>query len=126
MKQRIRLTESQLHRMIKESVKEVLNEVDSSTIYNAYVKASDDYFDASPRKQKQCDNFENEMEKRVIEDLANDEYFWSFDFDESEWKGRLPKNFNRLSRTKQAEVLIDASDWSIEDWARFLYTDEGF
>ena len=126
MKQRIRLTESQLHRMIKESVKEVLNEVDSSTIYNAYVKASDNYFDASPRKQKQYDNFENEMEKRVIEDLANDEYFWNFDFDEREWKGRLPKNFNHLNRTEQAEALIYASDWSIEDWARFLYTNEGF
>lgn len=34
MRNKIRLTESQLHRVIKESVKRVLNEIDSSTVHN--------------------------------------------------------------------------------------------
>ena len=38
MKNRIRLTESELHRIIKESVRNVLNELDRSTMQSAYDK----------------------------------------------------------------------------------------
>ena len=41
MKRRIRLTESDLHRVIKESVKNVLNEVSLATMQKAADKASD-------------------------------------------------------------------------------------
>ena len=41
MKQRIRLTESDLHRVIKESVRQVLSELDWRTYHSAYEKASE-------------------------------------------------------------------------------------
>ena len=39
MKNRIRITESDLHRIIKESVNRVLNEVSTDTLHNAYQKS---------------------------------------------------------------------------------------
>lgn len=39
MKQIIKLRESDLHRVIRESVKRVLNEVSTDTLHNAYQKS---------------------------------------------------------------------------------------
>ena len=41
MKRITRLTESDLHRIVKESVKRVLNEVSTDTLHNAYQKSQD-------------------------------------------------------------------------------------
>ena len=41
MKRITRLTESDLHRIVRESVKRVLNEVSTDTLHNAYQKSQD-------------------------------------------------------------------------------------
>lgn len=66
-KNRIRLTESQLHRVIKESVKKALNEISVGTAISAHKKAQsdiDDYewgddndYDKYLRRQRQADTF---------------------------------------------------------------------
>ena len=62
-KNRIRLTESQLHRVIKESVKKVLNEINTNTAIAAHKKAQRDvdYKDMESydqyKRERQADTF---------------------------------------------------------------------
>lgn len=74
MKKTISLTESDLHRIVKETVKSVLNE-------NFYQKR-DDYLDALEDNKYYSDEFGREMlqlsDKRVLWDINNE----NFDFDE--------------------------------------------
>ena len=73
MKKRIRLTESDLHRVIRESVKRVLRETSDQTVFNAQKKIGqmyDDYregdlSDFSDRKDRQYDFFNDEAERRI-------------------------------------------------------------
>ena len=60
MKQRIRLTESDLHKVIKESVKQVLSELDRRTYYNAATK---DYMPQRKTQflQKSADEFNKQF-----------------------------------------------------------------
>ena len=78
MKRKIRLTENTLHRIIKESVKKVLNEVSTDTIHNAYQK-SQRLTDRLPnisndpkvtRRWRQKNAFGNELAKRHNNELS--------------------------------------------------------
>ena len=73
MKRTIRLTETDLHRVIAESVKRVLRETSDQTVFNAQKKIGqmyDDYregnlSDFSDRKDRQYDFFNDEAERRI-------------------------------------------------------------
>ena len=77
-KNRIRLTESQLHKVIKESVKRVLNEVSTDTLHNAYQKSQKltnklPNLSRDPkvqRKFRQKHAFGNELEKRHSNEIS--------------------------------------------------------
>ena len=75
MKQTIRLNESDLHRMIKESVKEVLSELDWKTYTNAARKREEQgrYGDANRLRQAATDSLQNKYTRTTD---AND--FQSF------------------------------------------------
>ena len=55
----VRLTESDLHRIVKESVDRVLNEISDDTLLRAHKKAVDDYNDAIARSPY-WDDWDNE------------------------------------------------------------------
>ena len=76
-KNRIRLTESQLHNIIKESVKQMLSELDWKTYQNAakksHLKALDNYYNMP------YDEYDNEMDRssrfrHAAEDAFNKDY----------------------------------------------------
>jgi hypothetical protein len=124
MKRRIRLTESDLYRIIKESVKKVLrenknyktiNEISTKTIMNA----SDVAF--SKNKAKQGFRFDDEVRRRIISALANDSYFWYIDFDENSWD--LPDNWDEMNQYERAEYVYDKSEYWDEDWISYLELD---
>jgi hypothetical protein len=79
-KNKIRLTESQLHRVIKESVKKVLRELDYKTYQNAakkaHLRALDDYDDNDTNMNKYLEkskNFRNAAEDAFIRDYGYDD-----------------------------------------------------
>ena len=89
-KNRIRLTESDLHRIVKESVKRVLNEVSTDTLHNAYQKSQDltkklPNLSRDPkvqRKFRQKHAFGNELEKRHSNEISAIDPQWGGDFNE--------------------------------------------
>src|SRR5574344_306968 len=77
---KIRLTESQLHKVIKESVKKVLRELDYKTYQNAakkaHLRALDDYDDNDTNMNKYLEkskNFRNAAEDAFIRDYGYDD-----------------------------------------------------
>ena len=98
-KNRIRLTESQLHRVIKESVKKALNEISVGTAISAHKKAQsdiDDYewgddndYDKYLRRQRQADTFADYAQNKGADYYPYGVIGWSQDdsddlFDRSE------------------------------------------
>lgn len=76
MKRRIRLTESDLHRVIKESVNTILNEISLDTAKSAYYKAYDNEEnllskgeEVSNRKQSQRKNLYNHLKNKSQENI---------------------------------------------------------
>ena len=64
-KNRIRLTESQLHRVIKESVNKVLNEISIDTLERAQNKAFNDYEDTMwPDTPSYDEDFSNKRHRQ--------------------------------------------------------------
>lgn len=80
MKQRIRLTESDLHRIVKESVKKVINEIGDTQKGRDYINtAMQNSFIKALRKKlgskKIQDGFENsDQRKRVNDYMENSPY----------------------------------------------------
>lgn len=92
MKQVIRLTESDLHRMIKESVNQVLNELSSNTYEKAQEKA------AKLGRTNQADNFNKRLEplrkeKEKIYTQQQKDYKNEYDKQWNSWQSR-----NRLNK----------------------------
>lgn len=71
-KQVIRLTESDLHRVIKESVNNILSELDWKTYANAARLTKDRQFRSFDFAEKAADEFNK---KHKLEDYDNDEYY---------------------------------------------------
>ena len=78
MKRITRLTESDLQRIVRESVKRVLNEVSTDTLHNAYQKSKDltnklPNLSRDPKVQRrfrQKHAFGNELEKRHNNEIS--------------------------------------------------------
>ena len=75
-KKLVRLTESDLHNIIKESVNKVLNEISYNKAKDAYYTSYDNYVNdlikgkkPSERKRKQVDNLYNHMNDRRSENI---------------------------------------------------------
>ena len=84
-KNRIRLTESQLHKVIKESVKQVLSELDWKTYANAAEKAKERWsntFDDKKSRQKyrdMWDKFDKASEKTFNDEYGTSKYHYTTD-----------------------------------------------
>lgn len=90
-----------------------------ATIKKAYDKALEKEFSQmSDRKQKQVLNFENELENRVIDLIANDNYLWCIDFDKNQWDN-LPNNWDDLNSYERADFLFHNSAWILMDWLSY-------
>jgi hypothetical protein len=72
MKRRIRLTESDLHRVIKESVNNILSELDWRTYANAARLTKDRQYRSFDFAEKAADEFNK---KHKLGDYDNDEYY---------------------------------------------------
>lgn len=140
-KNRIRLTESDLHRIVKESVKRVLNEVSTDTLHNAYQK-SQKLTDKLPnlsddpkvqRKFRQKHAFGNELEKRHSNEISaidpDTAEGWGADFDEH-------PELRNTKAYKMAYNYVDDFDWFVngdlhlsmwdaDDLAYDVYSDTG-
>ena len=89
MKRKIRLTESDFHRIVKESVKRVLNEVSTDTLHKAYQKSKDltnklSNLSRDPKDQRrfrQKHAFGNELEKRHSNEISAIDPDYGGDFD---------------------------------------------
>ena len=122
MKRITRLTESDLHRIVRESVKRVLNEVSTDTLHNAYQKSQDltnklPNLSRDPkvqRKFRQKHAFGNELEKRHSNEISAIDPDYGGDF----------HNHPELSNTKAYKMAydyIDDFDWFVNgdidlDW----------
>ena len=121
-KNRIRLTESQLHKLIKESVKRVLNEVSTDTLHNAYQKSQDltkklPNLSDDPkvqRKFRQKHAFGNELEKRHSNEISAIDPQWGGDFNEH-------PELRNTKAYKMAYDYVSDFDWFVNgdidlDW----------
>lgn len=121
-KNRIRLTESDLHRIVKESVKRVLNEVSTDTLHNAYQKSQDltkklPNLSSDPkvqRKFRQKHAFGNELEKRHSNEISAIDPQWGGDFNEH-------PELRNTKAYKMAYDYVSDFDWFINgdidlDW----------
>ena len=121
-KNRIRLTESDLHRIVKESVKRVLNEVSTDTLHNAYQKSQDltnklPNFSDDPKVQRrfrQKHAFGNELEKRHSNEISAIDPQWGGDFNEH-------PELRNTKAYKMAYDYVSDFDWFINgdidlDW----------
>lgn len=131
MKRTIRLRESELRRMITESVRRVLrestrprkriNEVSAGLIK----RASDAAYDKG--KKQQWIRFDNALSEKIIDALANDTSYW---IDEFEYGDReffnLPPNFDRLSDREKAEIVYNQSQRSDEQWMEIFGLDDDY
>ena len=113
-KNRIRLTESDLHRIVKESVKRVLNEVSTDTLHNAYQKSQDltkklPNLSRDPkvqRKFRQKHAFGNELEKRHSNEISAIDPQWGGDFNEH-------PELRNTKAYKMAYDYVSDFDWFI-------------
>lgn len=113
-KNSIRLTESDLHRIVKESVKRVLNEVSTDTLHNAYQKSQDltkklPNLSRDPkvqRKFRQKHAFGNELEKRHSNEISAIDPQWGGDFNEH-------PELRNTKAYKMAYDYIDNFDWFV-------------
>ena len=98
MKKVVSLNETQLKKIVAESVKRVLKKV---------IK----------------EDSEDELEDKVALALAEFPYFWYVDFDKNAYRDLIP-NFDELmeegDRVALAKAIIDASDWTIEEWMDYI------
>ena len=121
-KNRIRLTESDLHRIVKESVKRVLNEVSTDTLHNAYQKSKDltnklPNLSRDPKVQRrfrQKHAFGNELEKRHGNEISAIDPQWGGDFNKH-------PELRNTKAYKMAYDYIDDFDWFVNgdidlDW----------
>ena len=122
MKRITRLTESDLHRIVRESVKRVLNEVSTDTLHNAYQKSKDltnkwPNLSRDPKVQRrfrQKHAFGNELEKRHNNEISAIDPDYGGDF----------HNHPELRNTKAYKMAydyIDDFDWFVNgdidlDW----------
>ena len=126
MKRRIRLTESDLHRIVRESVKRALNEVSTDTLHNAYQKSQALTFKLPnssrdpkvQRKFRQKHAFGNELEKRHRQEIS------AIDPDTAEGYAADFVEHPELRNTKAYKMAynyIDDFDWFVNgdidlDW----------
>ena len=122
MKRITRLTESDLHRIVRESVKRVLNEVSTDTLHNAYQKSQDltkklPNLSRDPKVQRrfrQKHAFGNELGKRHSNEISAIDPDYGGDF----------HNHPELRNTKAYKMAydyIDDFDWFVNgdidlDW----------
>ena len=93
--------------------------MNNSTIKKVYdIISKLDFSTLSDRKQKQVFNFKNELENRVIDLIANDNYLWIIDFDKNEWDN-LPNNWDDLNSYERADFLFHNSAWILADWLEY-------
>ena len=118
MKRTIRLTESDLRNIVKESVKRVLNEVSTDTLHNAYQKSqkltrklpnlSDD--PKVQRRFRQKHAFGNELGKRHSDEISaidpDTAEGWGADFDEH-------PELRNTKAYKMAYDYVSDFDWFI-------------
>lgn len=113
-KNRIRLTESDLHRIVKESVKRVLNEVSTDTLHNAYQKSQDltkklPNLSRDPkvqRKFRQKHAFGDELAKRHGNEISAIDPQWGGDFNEH-------PELRNTKAYKMAYDYVSDFDWFI-------------
>lgn len=118
MKRTIRLTESDLHRIVKESVKRALNEVSTDTLHNAYQK-SQKLTNKLPnvtrdpkvlRRYRQKQAFGDELEKRHRNEIS------AIDPDTAEGYAADFYEHPELRNTKAYKMAydyIDDFDWFV-------------
>ena len=114
MKRITRLTESDLHRIVRESVKRVLNEVSTDTLHNAYQKSKDltnklPNLSRDPKVQRrfrQKHAFGNELEKRHSSEISAIDPQWGGDFNEH-------PELRNTKAYKMAYDYIDDFDWFV-------------
>lgn len=115
---RIRLTESDLHRIIKESVKRVINEISDETVARAAGKSGYIYdnvgYPGKPqeykdRKRRQMWYFHNEMDKRAGDNFEKiqqepDSGFWYDDpkLKQSKYRDRMDQQYVQGRREAKA------------------------
>ena len=113
-KNRIRLTESDLHRIVKESVKRVLNEVSTDTLHNAYQKSQDltkklPNLSRDPKVQRrfrQKHTFGDELAKRHGNEISAIDPQWGGDFNEH-------PELRNTKAYKMAYDYVSDFDWFI-------------
>ena len=139
MKRRIRLTESDLHRIVKKSVNRVLNEVSTDTLHNAYQKSqkltkrmpvlSDD--PKIRRRFRQKHTFGDELAKRHSNEIS------AIDPDTTQGYGADFYEHPELRNTKAYKMAynyvsdfdwfvngdIDLDTWSLHDLASDVEAD---
>ena len=110
MKQRIRLTEGDLHRIIKESVKRVLNEVDGyeKTMLKANKRLGDGALGKigrafNPKKAQQFDRIHNNAEKSYSD-------AWSDMLDN---KTNFPSTADPYQRSSEEDIERAKRDYDI-------------
>ena len=118
MKRITRLTESDLHKIVRESVKRVLNEVSTDTLHNAYQKSQKltnklPNFSDDPKVQRrfrQKHAFGDELEKRHSNEISaidpDTAEGWGADFDEH-------PELRNTKAYKMAYDYIDDFDWFV-------------
>ena len=90
--------------------------MNNSTIKKVYdIIRELDFSTLSDRKQKQVLNFENELENRVIDLIAYDNYLWCIVFDKNQWDN-LPNYWDDLNSYERADFLFHNSAWILMDW----------
>lgn len=102
MKKRIRLTESQLHRAIKESVKKVLKEYDEHNIYNTYNEDDMDFDSQETIKVlNDMKSFIETIKKKV------DEYVSYFYDEERGWSNPAARELCDCIKWDELDKLLE-------------------
>ena len=108
---KIRLTENQLHRVIKESVKKILTELDWKTYQNAakkaHLKAYDDYDKEDPNFEK----YRNKSSK--FSDSATDSFMRDHGYDDGRYY--MEMNNAMYGSPKSIRPYYDASNIKMYD-----------
>lgn len=104
---KIKLTESELHRIVKESVQEVLNELDWRTYDSARTKALDkanntDNVYEKKRRTNQANDFASASNKRYSKQYGLED----FDDNETNRGSRTPTNGELKKAAKRADDAV--------------------
>lgn len=144
MKKQIHLNESELHRLVKESVRRVLREsmneigdtpqgqsalgylygrrgnqdVCDYAMSKHNIKGKNGNKDWHPSFYKSWVKGEDERTKEIINRLASDNYFWNVDFDPDGYD--LPENWDDMTDIEKAEFVYYHSSYDNDEWDNYL------